>query len=90
MIRPFFYKPEGMSRRDFVREVTRWGTAIGLSPAVLQTLCAVRTVDAEDAVEITDVQDTPHEKAPVQLGANCIEVPKKYYDTVEKNAIRCY
>jgi len=95
-----FYKPEGMSRRDFVRNLTQWGAALGLPPAVIQAVCGIPpSANAEQNddidVEITDVEEGVVSEAvearqrAIKLG-NRVAVARRHYRTLQNKAIRCF
>ena len=89
---PIFHKPDGMSRREFSAELSRWGAAIGLSPLVVHTLTSYGEEFEIEADQSKFVEDQHPESGktdsvpPEQM----TEVDRRYYETLPNKAVKCY
>jgi len=85
-----FYKPEGMSRREFARELSKWGLALGVPSALLSTVTAF----GEDPVAdmegtVTDVNPDTGQKDEVPP-ENMVEVDQRYYKVKPDKTVQCF
>ncbi len=86
-----FIPKDGVSRRDFIRDLAKWGAAAGVSPVMLHVLTGEKAglfaEQVEDRPIVVDDKYYTTGKEELQFLHHTDE---KYYETIEENALRCH
>ena len=83
-----FISKDGSTRREFIRDLAKWGAVAGISPVLLHVLTGEsKDLFAEQAEKVVDDKYYATDKDEL---TKLHPTDEKYYETIEDNALRCH
>jgi pyruvate formate lyase activating enzyme len=86
-----FIPKDGSTRREFIRDLAKWGAVAGISPVLLHVLTGESTdLFAERQEDNPVAVDDKYYATQKEETAFLHPTDEKYYETIEDNALRCH